>query len=152
MNKFETTSNTRWLTLKSTVGRANNILRGDKQNSLQPLKMEVKENMKGRTEVRRAEAKKEAMVSNQYEGDKAVITLASNVKLSEFPGKNEVSNEDGRPLEESSTEEKICLGSVVSSWYITFSTLNINEKLLINNFTESNSRIGLCRKVWTARY
>jgi hypothetical protein len=109
--------------------------------------MEVIENIKGRTVVRSAAAKNEDALSNQYEGETAVKRLASSVTFTELPGKRELKIEDGRPADESTTEEKRCRGSVVSSWYITLRTLNIKEQLLMKSFTDSNSRIGLCKNV-----
>ena len=128
------------------------MLIGDKQNSVQPLKTDVIENMKGRTVVRRAPVKNADTLSNQYEGEAAVKRFTSSVKLTELPGTKELKIDDGRPADESTTEEKRCRRSVVSSWYITLRTLNIKEQLLIKSLTDSNSRIGLWRNVWTARY
>jgi hypothetical protein len=73
------------------------------------------ENIKGRTIVRSADVKNVDTLSNQYEGEAAVKRLASKVRFTELPGKRELKMEDGRPADESTTEEKRCLGSVVSS-------------------------------------
>lgn len=47
------------------VGSEESALKGDKQNSVQPLNTEVNENIKGRTVVRSAAANNEDTLSNQ---------------------------------------------------------------------------------------
>jgi hypothetical protein len=67
----------------------------------------VKENIKGRTKVRSADAKNEEVISSQWEGEKAVSKVTSGDKLTELPGKNDIRTEEGRPFEELATDEKI---------------------------------------------
>jgi hypothetical protein len=89
---------------------------------------------------------------NQYEGVIDDNDVRSMEKFSEFPGTTEDKIDEYAFSDVLETTVNKCRGSKVSSSYITFKTLNIREQLLINSFTVSNSKIGLCKKSCTARY